>query len=390
MKKTLLLGTAAASLAVLVGFLPALASTTVTVTPTNMQGWTFVNDQTDATSTATGVIAAGPGTPPLGTGSAQFTISSPTDGQIVEMAHAGLKLSDITALTYSTYQDASNTSTATAVALQFNVAQDVTNASSTYQGRLVYEPYLNNGGVVPLGTWNQWDAKSGMWWLSKSSTLFGGNCSQASPCTFAQLEALYPNIGISPTFGAVVFKAGSGWNGPFMGAVDALTIGTAANTTTYNFDPTAAVVTIAAPMAVSPTNGATLTTAQLTKVDWTDVAASSTPVTYLYEVSNSSAVNADGSFVTPVYQSGTLTMSEIPTPGTPEGTYYWHARAVDSSNNMSAWSTTSSFTIDNTVVTPPPVTTPTDKDQCKNNGWKTFTNPSFKNQGQCVAYTNHN
>ncbi len=33
----------------------------------------------------------------------------------------------------------------------------------------------------------------------------------------------------------------------------------------------------------------------------------------------------------------------------------------------------------------PPVITPTMKNQCKNGGWKTFTNPSFKNQGQCVA-----
>jgi hypothetical protein len=39
------------------------------------------------------------------------------------------------------------------------------------------------------------------------------------------------------------------------------------------------------------------------------------------------------------------------------------------------------------VVVP---TTPTSKDQCKNNGWKTFTNPTFKNQGQCVSYTTHN
>ncbi len=30
-----------------------------------------------------------------------------------------------------------------------------------------------------------------------------------------------------------------------------------------------------------------------------------------------------------------------------------------------------------------------DKDECKNNGWKNFTNPAFKNQGQCVAYFNH-
>lgn len=29
---------------------------------------------------------------------------------------------------------------------------------------------------------------------------------------------------------------------------------------------------------------------------------------------------------------------------------------------------------------------PTNKDQCKKDGWKVFTNPSFKNQGQCVSY----
>jgi hypothetical protein len=32
---------------------------------------------------------------------------------------------------------------------------------------------------------------------------------------------------------------------------------------------------------------------------------------------------------------------------------------------------------------------PTSKDQCKNGGWKSFNNPTFKNQGQCVSYFNH-
>lgn len=32
---------------------------------------------------------------------------------------------------------------------------------------------------------------------------------------------------------------------------------------------------------------------------------------------------------------------------------------------------------------------PTTKNQCKNDGWKTFVNPSFENQGQCVSYFNH-
>lgn len=32
---------------------------------------------------------------------------------------------------------------------------------------------------------------------------------------------------------------------------------------------------------------------------------------------------------------------------------------------------------------------PTSKEQCKKGGWKTFNNPSFKNQGQCVSYVAH-
>lgn len=32
---------------------------------------------------------------------------------------------------------------------------------------------------------------------------------------------------------------------------------------------------------------------------------------------------------------------------------------------------------------------PTSKAQCKKGGWKMFTDPSFKNQGQCVSWFNH-
>ncbi len=53
-------------------------------------------------------------------------------------------------------------------------------------------------------------------------------------------------------------------------------------------------------------------------------------------------------------------------------------------NNILAGDPTTIFP----VVTPPPVV-PTTKDQCKDGGWKTFTNPSFKNQGQCVSSVTH-
>jgi YVTN family beta-propeller protein len=33
--------------------------------------------------------------------------------------------------------------------------------------------------------------------------------------------------------------------------------------------------------------------------------------------------------------------------------------------------------------------TPTDKDQCKHDGWRNFTNPTFKNEGDCVSFMVH-
>ena len=37
----------------------------------------------------------------------------------------------------------------------------------------------------------------------------------------------------------------------------------------------------------------------------------------------------------------------------------------------------------------PVVGPPASKSACKNGGWKSFTSPTFKKQGQCVADVNH-
>ena len=113
-------------------------------------------------------------------------------------------------------------------------------------------------------------------------------------------------------------------------------------------------------------------------------------MSYYYEASNSSSVDANGAFVSPIYQSGALSASEIATPGTPEGTYYWHVRAVDAANNSSAWSAPWQLIIDNTP-TPPASVVPTAKEQCMNGGWMTLKDAevagkSFKNQGDCVSF----
>jgi hypothetical protein len=56
--------------------------------------------------------------------------------------------------------------------------------------------------------------------------------------------------------------------------------------------------------------------------------------------------------------------------------------------------------LDNVVVTTngdattydfdPEPAAPTDKEQCKNGGWQTFTNPTFRNQGDCVSFVASN
>jgi hypothetical protein len=104
---------------------------------------------------------------------------------------------------------------------------------------------------------------------------------------------------------------------------------------------------------VSPANGTVGTTANLTSIHWTDASDAHGPITYYYESSMSSSINSDDSFVSPVYQSGVLSDNQIPTPNTPEGTYYWHVRAVDAAGNKTAWTDAWEVVVDNTPAAVP-------------------------------------
>lgn len=106
----------------------------------------------------------------------------------------------------------------------------------------------------------------------------------------------------------------------------------------------------ATPTHVSPEDGAVSTSANQTLIDWSDV-TDQNGVKYVYQSSTSSDKNSDGSFTNPAYTSGALSTSEIPTPNTPEGVYYWHIKAVDGAGNESAWSDAWMITIDNTAPT---------------------------------------
>jgi hypothetical protein len=107
------------------------------------------------------------------------------------------------------------------------------------------------------------------------------------------------------------------------------------------------------PVHVSPANNSERKTVDQVKIDWTDSTDASSPVTYIYQSSNSSNTNPDGSFTSPVFTSSPLAVSEIPTTGTPEGVYYWHVKAIDSVGNASPWSVAWKITVDNTAPAVP-------------------------------------
>ena len=219
------------------------AGPVVTVTPSDMGGWAFINDQTNTACTATTLCALvpGPAGMPIGSGSAELATLASTDGiAIARAGYAGVRLDQVTELSYSTYRQSTDAGNNLAIALQLTVDYDLTDADSSYQGRLVYEPYRAAPGGVPQGTWQRWDTRAGTWWGTRATVRKNGiaitnPCVQASPCTWAQLFGLFPDLGMHKKYGAVVLKAGSGW-AAFRGNVDAVSIGVGGVTTTFDFE----------------------------------------------------------------------------------------------------------------------------------------------------------
>ena len=79
-----------------------VADTTVVVKPSQMDGWVFRTAHAfGGTLTATAGFELGPGTPPLGTGSAEMTTGSDGDSfaELRNVNYHGVLLSDITLMT---------------------------------------------------------------------------------------------------------------------------------------------------------------------------------------------------------------------------------------------------------------------------------------------------
>lgn len=236
MKRLLMSGVLAAGLTLL-GVVPAgAATTTVTITPAQLV-WSaaslsgpnqFLAINQSGGSGSVGMVA-GPSTPPLGRGSLQMSVTGTSDHwSVYNYDHMGTPLASITALGYSTYTD--NATTAPALQIEINPGNTTGLDAGVAYSTLNFEPYVN--GTVTPNTWQTWNVLTGKVW---GTHLTGAP--QSAPVSWSTFLTDYPNATVKYGFGVNV---GSGWSA-MTGNVDALTFGTTAGTTVYNFEPTSSV-----------------------------------------------------------------------------------------------------------------------------------------------------
>jgi hypothetical protein len=413
------------------------SSTVLTVSPVNTQGWTI---QTDGGASA-GYVQ-GPGTPPLGTGSGELKVGANGDdaAQFRQPGYAGTYLRDLTALRYSTYVSTTG-SGGQAAYIIINIDFD---NDGVLDDQLFFEPVYQNGTYsgdpvpnqcggdplcVALNTWQTWDALHGGWWSLNDAT-FGPPLR-----TLANYIALHPDARIiNRTDGAgglrLVAGGGAGAWDNFVGNVDAFTVGVSINLTTYNFEadtdgdgtPDAGDC---APLDPNRHPGATevcngldddcdgLIDEGVSTTFYKDgdgdgfgnagisVQACAAPPGYVTDNTDCNDTNAS------IHPGATEICDGIDNDcdglideGFPNTDGDGQANCVDADDDNDG----KPDTIDNCPLVPnanqkdfdgdgigdacdTPNGPPTNKDQCKNDGWMLW-KPRFKNQGDCIQYVN--
>jgi hypothetical protein len=183
-----------------------------------------------------GQVRVGPGTPPEGVGSYEFTTPGGSDkAYLFNYDHVGTKLSDINRIGYSTYRSAGNLQQVTA--LNIEIDYNGPNVAGGY-AVLVFEPVYNTTqGPVASGVWQTWDAYAdgtARWWSSKP---INGLCDFSCYASWDYIVANNPDAVIVGGFG---LNQGSG-NPGLTASVDDLSLGYGtgedAACFTYDFEP---------------------------------------------------------------------------------------------------------------------------------------------------------
>lgn len=217
----------------------------ITVKPSSLMGWVPIEE----TATGAASFVTGPGSPPLGVGSAQIDVSgnggSGGGEYVMTPAYAGTLLSNITALQYSSLRQTIDGSNSTSVNLQFDTDFDVTDGSSAWQGRLLYVPANEAGvpGTILQNTWYTWNpiGANARWWITGTPKVGGSDAANPCPlfgttCSWATILSTFPNAAVHPVYQEFGLKQGSG-EGIITSNFDALLIGVSGNNIQYDFEP---------------------------------------------------------------------------------------------------------------------------------------------------------
>jgi Lamin Tail Domain len=248
------------------------ATTTLFVYPGHLEGWqpNVVVSTASPSPAPTVEFVFGPGTPPLGRGSAELRVGSDGDNA-AELRQPNYNLvalpnpsptppaaNELTALAYSTYAQSGGSGGQTPY-LILNIDNNNDGVFNIASGddQLFFEPVYQNGtyptvdpsvvipnqcganpACVTPGEWQTWDALGGGWWALSAGT-FG------PPLTTLEFyRQTHPNariINSGSGLGGVRVVAGFGagaWD-DFVGNVDNFQIGVGPDTTVYDFEPQA-------------------------------------------------------------------------------------------------------------------------------------------------------
>ena len=207
-------------------------STDLTVDPAHDQGWKAQAFDDDDYLTPNQTFVDGPAVPPLGGGSLRFSLTTAENPDRVELfrttRYDGTLLRDVRTVRYSTYQvaNAGNATPQQPAYLRFSLDLD---GNGTRDQTLFFYPA--NNGTVQQGTWQTWNAGSGVWGVD-------GDSGAAASVTLDQYLVAHPDATIvangdasAPTQpkGGTAFLVGQGGAGQIDGKyyVDDITIGTA-------------------------------------------------------------------------------------------------------------------------------------------------------------------
>lgn len=214
----------------------------------NASSWFFYNDETDVIDNSLGSFVTGPGTAPLGNGSAQISVSGTQRRNLATYQFGGTVLSTITTLKYSTYNpSAGNGGSANRSGfLTFNVDF---NGSNVFQRRISYVPSVN--GTVVQNTWQEWDAFNGgaALWLYSGATWPGTATPGTTARTWSDILTSYPGVRILPSDPWLGIRVGEPYADGYTENIDAFRIATGGNITEFNFDSLASTVYVNAAWA---------------------------------------------------------------------------------------------------------------------------------------------